>query len=72
MACVVPKNISPEKSDVLRLLGAELVFHGTDPVEAETFAADMAKKQGKVFISPYNDPRIIGGQATVGIEILGN
>ncbi len=67
---VVPENVSPAKLDMLRLYDAELVFHGTDVADTETFARQMAKKQGKAFISPYNDPMIIAGQATVGIEIM--
>jgi threonine dehydratase len=67
---VVPENVSAAKLDVLRLYGAELMFHGTDCIEAEGFARDLAEKQGKVFISPYNDPMIIAGQGTVGVEIM--
>jgi threonine dehydratase len=67
---VVPENVSPAKLDMLRLYGAEPVFHGTDVADSETFARQMAQKQGKTFISPYNDPMIIAGQATAGIEIM--
>jgi threonine dehydratase len=67
---VVPENVSTAKLDVLHLYGAELISYGTDCVEAENFAREMAEKQGKMFISPYNDPMIIAGQGTVGIEIL--
>lgn len=67
---VVPENVSTAKLDVLRLYGAELMSHGTDCVEAEGFAREMAEKQGKMFISPYNDPMIIAGQGTVGVEIM--
>jgi threonine dehydratase len=67
---VVPENVSTAKLDVLRLYGAELMFHGTDCVEAEGFARETAEKQGKMFLSPYNDPMIIAGQGTVGVEIM--
>ena len=67
---VVPENLSPAKLETLRDYGAELVFHGIDAADTESFARHMAKKQGKTFISPYNDPMIIAGQATTGLEIL--
>jgi threonine dehydratase len=67
---VVPESVSAAKLDVLRLYKAELMVHGTDCIEAEVFARDLAEKQGKVFISPYNDPMIIAGQGTAGMEIM--
>ena len=67
---VVPENVSPVKLELLELYGAELVFHGTDAADTETFARHKAKEQGKTFISPYNDRMIIAGQATTAIEIM--
>jgi threonine dehydratase len=67
---VVPEKISPAKLETLRRCGAELLFHGLDTAETEAFARQRAEKLGKVFISPYNDPMIIAGQGTVGLEIM--
>jgi len=67
---VVPENISPAKLNLLKLYGIDLQFHGSDAAETETFARKLAQEHGKTFISPYNDPMIIAGQATVGIEIM--
>jgi len=64
-----PANSSKSKIEVLRLYGANLNFHGTDSAVTETFAHELANKTGQTFISPYDDPKIIGGQGTIGIEL---
>ena len=66
---ILPENASPAKVEALRYWGTEVEFYGNDCVQAECFARDSAAKRGEVFISPYNDPHIIGGQGTVGVEI---
>ena len=65
----VPENISSAKLEVLRLYGADIKFFGTDCVHAETEARKVARETGQIFISPYNDLKIIGGQGTVAMEI---
>ncbi|MDT4863087.1 Phenylserine dehydratase [compost metagenome] len=41
-----------------------------DPLSVELEAARQAQLQGKPFISPYNDPEIIAGQGTIGMELF--
>jgi threonine dehydratase len=65
----VPEGASGIKVDRLRRLGADLQFHGEDCVEAELHARSSAEDSGRAFVSPYNDPAVIAGQATVGLEI---
>jgi threonine dehydratase len=65
----LPEHTSPAKVETLRLLGAELEFHGDDCIKAEMFAKKTAEENGLVWVSPYNDPEIIGGQGTTGVEI---
>lgn len=65
----LPENASQTKIEALRYYGADLKFYGTDCVKTEDFARETAEKNNLLFISPYNDPKIIGGQATVGIEL---
>lgn len=65
----VPENASPAKIEALRLLGADLRFHGTDGADTERFARRTAEETGRVYISPYNDPKIIGGQGTIAVEL---
>ncbi|MFQ5742183.1 MAG: threonine/serine dehydratase [Acidobacteriota bacterium] len=65
----LPENASPAKVRDLRSYGVDLRFWGNDCVEAEKVARQTAEQQQKVFISPYNDPKVIGGQGTIGIEL---
>jgi threonine dehydratase len=58
------------KIDALSFYKAEIISHGIDCQETEIFAREVAKKDGKEFISPYNDIEIIGGQGTIGIELV--
>jgi threonine dehydratase len=65
----LPVNAAPAKVEALRLHGAEVEFHGNDCVEAELFGKEVAARKKQVYISPYNDARIIGGQGTIGVEL---
>jgi threonine dehydratase len=67
---VVPENANPSKLAAIERLGASIQVHGTDSVESELAARELAAERGATFISPYNDPEIIGGQGTVGLELL--
>lgn len=66
----LPKTTIAEKIDTLKMYQPEIRFHGTDCLEAETAARQAAAGSGQAFISPYNDPQVIAGQATVAIEML--
>lgn len=57
------------KLDAVRALGAEVVTLDTDPLAVELEAAAEARRQGKLFVSPYNDAQVIAGQGTIGVEI---
>lgn len=65
----VPENVSPPKLEALRLLGADIEFHGLDTEATECHARKQAELNHKLFISPYNDPHVIGGQGTIALEI---
>ncbi|WP_248961073.1 threonine ammonia-lyase [Sphaerisporangium perillae] len=65
---VVSRNASPAKVAALRRFPVELVQHGESFDEAERHALDLAE-QGMRFVSAYNDPHVIAGQATVGYEL---
>jgi len=66
----LPENASKSKIDRLRDFSPELVFHGHDCLDTEMHAKNQATKLGKTYISPYNDLQIIGGQGTIGIELM--
>lgn len=65
----IPETVSRAKVDTLRVYGADLVEVGTDGIEAEIAARETAEREGRVYISPYNDAKIIGGQGTIGLEL---
>jgi threonine dehydratase len=65
----VPENASPTKVKAIRELGAEMRMYGLDGGVTEIYARDYAEKNGLVYISPYNDPQVVGGQGTIGIEL---
>ncbi len=65
----LPENASETKIERLRDYGADLKFYGKDCLQTEEYARKTAEEQGVEFVSPYNDPQIVGGQATIGIEL---
>lgn len=65
----VPEHASPTKVDAIRRFGAEVRTHGDDTVEAEAYARAYAGEHGLPYVSPYNDPSVIGGQGTVAVEL---
>ena len=67
---VMPRTTPDIKVDAVRALGAETVLEGDHYSEAEREAYRLAEDQQLTFIHPFDDLRVIAGQATVGIEIL--
>lgn len=51
-------------------LGAKVVLHGADFDEAKAECTRLAAAHGLAFVPPYDDPLVIAGQGTVGMEIL--
>jgi threonine dehydratase len=70
-AVVVMPTTSPDvKREGARRLGAEVILEGTTSVERQQRAEAIAVEQGLTIIPAFDDPDIIAGQGTVGIEIL--
>ena len=67
---VVPTHAPKVKVEGIRQFGAELLLYGETYDEAEKKAKELAAQEGKLYISPYNDERIVAGHGTVGLEIL--
>lgn len=65
----VAEHASPTKLEAIRRYGAEIRVHGSDMVVTETHARAYARRNGMVYISPYNDPQVIGGQGTIAVEV---
>jgi threonine dehydratase len=66
----VSPHVSPDRLQRMRDLGAEIRVVGTSVLDAEVAARRVAEDSGKVYISPYNDPYVVAGQGTVGLELL--
>jgi len=66
----LPNYASAAKVENLKLYDADLEFYGDDCIKAEIKARAVAKKNGYVFVSPYNDPKIVGGQGTIAVELM--
>ncbi len=66
----VPKNINPAKEAALASYPVPVRQIGNDCIETENFARDLARKRDAIFISPYNDPEIIQGQGSIGLELM--
>mgnify|MGYP001818483638 FL=1 len=67
---VVPENANPSKLAAIERLGAHIHVLGRDSVDSELGARALAEEREATFVSPYNDPAIIGGQGTLGLELL--
>jgi len=67
---VMPRNAPAVKRDATAALGAEIVFVGPSGPERQIKAEELAAEHGYVIIPPYDDEKIIAGQATAGLEIL--
>ncbi|XXE66545.1 threonine ammonia-lyase, biosynthetic [Pseudomonas sp. R1-7] len=70
-ACIVMPLTTPElKVTGVRSRGAEALLHGESFPFALAFALDLARRTGREFVSPFDDPDVIAGQGTVAMEIL--
>ncbi len=67
---VMPEFATPAKLNAVLGYGAEVVLHGMDYAEAREMADKIAEEENRVFIEAFNDPAIISGQATIGLEII--
>jgi threonine dehydratase len=67
---VMPKHAPLIKVSNCQKLGARVVLHGKDFAEAKTRAHEIAAKDKLAYIDGYDDPAIIAGQGTMGMEIL--
>ncbi|MGH7632069.1 MAG: pyridoxal-phosphate dependent enzyme [Gemmatimonadales bacterium] len=65
----LPASVSRAKLDALESRGARLRLIDDDPGLVETIARRAADETGRVYVSPYNDPQVIGGQGTVAVEL---
>ena len=67
---VVPQNAVKEKVEAIESHGAEVVKYGKDYEEAYSKALEIQKKTKMTLVHPFNEPFVIAGQGTIGLELL--
>jgi len=67
---VVPETTPRIKVEKIRKHKVDLILYGKQYDYAEEYAKKLAKERGLTFVSSYNDPFLVAGQGTVGLEIL--
>jgi threonine dehydratase len=67
---VMPETTPAIKVEAVRALGGKTVLHGDTYDDAYAHARELEVEQGLVFMHPYDDPDVIAGQGTIGMEIL--
>jgi len=67
---VMPITAPSSKVNATKSYGAEVVLYGTVYDESYKKALEIAERTGSVFIHPFDDPYVIAGNGTVGLEIL--
>jgi len=64
------ERVPANKVEAIRRFGAEAVVHGQSYDEADAHAARLQKERGLTWVHPFDDPSIITGQGTIGLELL--
>ncbi len=66
---VIPEDAPQLKIDNTRAWGAEVILYDRYTKDRAQIANDISDREGRVLIPPYDDPHIIAGQGSVGLEI---
>ncbi|WP_374615522.1 threonine ammonia-lyase, biosynthetic, partial [Thauera aminoaromatica] len=67
---VMPSTTPQIKIDAVKARGGEVVLAGESYSDAYTHALELEKSEKLTFVHPFDDPDVIAGQGTVGLEIL--
>jgi len=67
---VMPVTTPRIKVEAVAARGAKVVLHGDTVADAFVQARRLRRRQGLTFVHPFDDPEVIAGQGTVGMEIL--
>ncbi len=67
---VMPRFTPAAKVTRTAAWGARVVLHGDDFAAASAHAARLCETEGRVFVHPYDDPAVMAGQGTCGLELL--
>ena len=65
----VAKDMDDNRLGILKSHGLDIVIHGDQAWDAAEDARRVGDDDGKIYVSPYNDPMVVAGQGTCGYEI---
>ncbi len=66
----ISTRVPEVKVDAMQALGAAVVVAGPDQDDADAAARRLVDEQGLTLVHPFDDPRVIAGQGTIGLEII--
>jgi threonine dehydratase len=66
----MPDDAPKAKVEATRGYGAEIIFYDRQKQDREAVAVEIAKRDGRVLVPPYDDYLILAGQGTCGLEFL--
>ena len=66
----MPQITPPLKVDATKAYGADVVLYGDVFDESAAHAAELADKEGMIYVPPFDDYEVLCGQGTIGLEIL--
>ncbi|MCW6036005.1 threonine ammonia-lyase, biosynthetic [Spirulina subsalsa FACHB-351] len=67
---VMPVTTPQVKINAVQARGGAVILHGETYDDAYTYACQLATEKGLTFVHPFDDPDVIAGQGTIGMEIL--
>jgi len=67
---VMPRSTPNAKVEQTRVFGAEIILHGSQFDETQGFTLAEAARRGAVLVHPFDDPEVVAGQGTLGLEML--
>ncbi len=67
---VMPETTPYVKVGRTRALGALVELHGETVAEAMVYGRELVEREGRTFVHPFDDPRVIAGQGTVALELF--
>jgi len=67
---VMPESVAPSIAEVCRSYGARVLLQGQIYDDTLALAHEIERDEGRTFVHPYEDPLVIAGQGTIGLEIL--
>jgi threonine dehydratase len=67
---IMGRNTPEIKVKAVTAYGARVILHGDSYDDAASYAIELAEKKGYIYIHPFDDPDVIAGQGTIGMEIM--